>query len=235
MSRLSGLDFFIGFFEFIGYYVIMNTTKTCSRCQVSRLLIEYKKDKRNKDGLQSACTTCHKQYQQKRRAEIKAGIGVRIVSEKKCNRCQETKSAEMFYKDSACSDNLSTLCKVCRNGSMQNWRDSNRDKYNKNMRDFRANNRDWAKDNDLRRCYGIGLEEYAAMFEAQNGLCAKCKRAQEGIRPLVVDHDPTTTKETGIRVRALLCYKCNRDQHVMDNKEAYDAAVAYDLKHKKPA
>ncbi len=208
-------------------------TKTCSKCNKEQPTTEFKKDTRNKDGLQSACTSCHREYQRKRREQIRAGVGIKRVTEKQCNRCEETKPANMFYKDSACADNLSTLCKNCRNGSMQKWRENNRDKYNKNMRDYRANNPDWAKDVDLRRCYGIGLEEYNAMLKAQNNTCAKCGKEQLGIRPLCVDHDPSSSKETGIRVRGLLCYKCNRDQHVMDNQEAREAAVAYDIKHKK--
>lgn len=208
-------------------------TKTCSKCKNSKQFSEFKKDTRNKDGLQSACTSCHKDYQRKRREQIRSGVGVKQVVEKRCNRCKEVKPSNLFYKDSACADNLSTLCKVCRNDSMQAWRENNRDKYNKNMRDFRANNQDWAKDNDLRRCYGIGLEEYKAMLSAQGGVCAKCSKPQQGIRPLVVDHDPSTNKETGIRVRALLCYKCNRDQHVMDDVDAHKHSTEYHLKYKK--
>lgn len=201
--------------------------KTCNKCGQDKNFTEFKKDPRNKSGLTGICTPCHKAWQQNRRAERRSGAApIKIVTEKKCNRCETVKIAALFYKDVACADGLSTLCKVCRNQSMTKWRDNNRDKYNKNMRDYRANNPEWAKDNDLRRSYGIGLEDYKRMLNEQGNVCAKCKKPQEGIRPLCVDHDHETDK-----VRALLCYKCNRDQHVMDNKDAFTQATAYHKKH----
>jgi hypothetical protein len=51
--------------------------------------------------------------------------------------------------------------------------------------------------------YGITLEEYAAMFAAQDGRCAVC-RTPGGVRRLSVDHH----HQTG-QVRELLCGKCN--------------------------
>lgn len=62
-----------------------------------------------------------------------------------------------------------------------------------------------------KRNYGIGLVEYKAMFEAQGGLCAVCKRENDvflkksGARKnLSVDHDHSTGK-----IRGLLCERCN--------------------------
>lgn len=207
-------------------------TKVCNKCHKEQFVTEFKADPRNKSGIQGICTSCHRDWQRKKREERRLGIGVIPVTEKVCNRCDANKPADKFYKDSSCSDGLSTLCKECRNKSMTKWRDENRDKYNKIMREYRASNKDKFKDIELRRTYGIGLAEYKDMHEAQGGVCSKCKKPQEGIRPLCVDHDPATNKQTGIRVRALLCYKCNRDQHVLDNKEAFIQSTAYDTKHK---
>jgi Recombination endonuclease VII len=56
----------------------------------------------------------------------------------------------------------------------------------------------------LRTRYGITAEEYDAMLEAQNGVCAICQReCRTGMR-LAVDHE----RETG-KVRGLLCRACN--------------------------
>ena len=63
---------------------------------------------------------------------------------------------------------------------------------------------------DLMRHYGITLEEFDAMHEAQEGLCAACGQPESrrtpsgGVAPLHVDHD----HETG-EVRGLLCQRCN--------------------------
>lgn len=59
--------------------------------------------------------------------------------------------------------------------------------------------------------YGITIEYYEAMLQAQGGTCAICNEKEPGLTPsgkaklLAVDHD----HETG-RVRGLLCSRCNQ-------------------------
>lgn len=70
---------------------------------------------------------------------------------------------------------------------------------------FRASYRD----KELRRNFGITLEDYKRMLLEQNGVCAICLRPETSVRwgklqPLAVDHCHTTGK-----VRALLCNNCN--------------------------
>lgn len=62
---------------------------------------------------------------------------------------------------------------------------------------------------NLRR-YGLTVERYEAMLEAQGGVCAICKQPPDpnGVRAasrLHVDHDHLTDQ-----VRALLCLRCNQ-------------------------
>lgn len=63
----------------------------------------------------------------------------------------------------------------------------------------------------LWRDYGITVEEYEAMFLAQEGKCAICRqpetalRADGIIRFLCIDHDHIDN-----RIRGLLCYHCNQ-------------------------
>lgn len=59
----------------------------------------------------------------------------------------------------------------------------------------------------LKREYGISLEVYTRMFQAQGGLCAICEKpATSGNgKCLQVDHSHSTGE-----VRALLCAHCNR-------------------------
>jgi len=57
--------------------------------------------------------------------------------------------------------------------------------------------------------YGMSLDDYGALWEAQDGRCAICekretKRLNGRLTPLAVDH----SHSTGI-VRGLLCYACN--------------------------
>lgn len=60
-----------------------------------------------------------------------------------------------------------------------------------------------ARDSYLRRNYGIGLERYEEMLEAQGGRCAICL-CRPRTRNLAVDHDHFTGA-----LRGLLCGRCN--------------------------
>lgn len=55
----------------------------------------------------------------------------------------------------------------------------------------------------LQRTYGIGVEEYNLLNEAQGGVCAICGRPPLNL-PLAVDHD----HKSGL-IRGLLCWFCN--------------------------
>jgi hypothetical protein len=63
---------------------------------------------------------------------------------------------------------------------------------------------------NLKAVYGLSLEQYDQMLQAQDYVCAICKQSEtqmfDGrIRPLSIDHD----HENG-QIRKLLCYRCNR-------------------------
>lgn len=52
--------------------------------------------------------------------------------------------------------------------------------------------------------YGVTIEQYEAMYRAQNGACAICHRQNISGRRLAVDHHHATGK-----IRGLLCSRCN--------------------------
>lgn len=54
------------------------------------------------------------------------------------------------------------------------------------------------------KTYGLTLEQYEALYEAQGGVCYICRRATGKTRRLAVDHDHATGY-----VRGLLCKPCN--------------------------
>lgn len=65
---------------------------------------------------------------------------------------------------------------------------------------------------NLKKHYGLTVEQYSTMHEAQNGVCAICKLPESAVvsksgkkRRLAVDHCHTTGK-----IRGLLCSLCNR-------------------------
>lgn len=92
--------------------------------------------------------------------------------------------------------------------------------YNKAKR---AANPNANRDMQLRRNYGIDLEQYNAMFQEQRGLCSICHRPPVASKKLVVDHCHATG-----HVRALLCSQCNVAIGMMsDDPERLYAAAAY--------
>jgi hypothetical protein len=75
---------------------------------------------------------------------------------------------------------------------------------------------------DLRKKYGLSLDDYATLLEGQNGRCKLCFR-ERGLKPLHVDHCHKTNK-----VRGLLCHQCNwylgvveRDLNILRRIESY--------------
>lgn len=84
--------------------------------------------------------------------------------------------------------------------------------------EWQKNNRDkmsgYYRKHDLKRHYGMTPEVYAALFDAQGGVCSICSKPPEDDkkRRLVVDHSHTSGK-----VRGLLCICCNRSLQQIEN------------------
>jgi Recombination endonuclease VII len=71
--------------------------------------------------------------------------------------------------------------------------------------------------------YGLTLDDYYEMLDAQDGKCAVCDRDPSCVGPLVVDHDHASGK-----VRALTCQHCNLGMgHFYDNPEFLWRAAEY--------
>ena len=84
----------------------------------------------------------------------------------------------------------------------------------------RARERDTRGD-QLKKIYGISLDDYNAILARQNGACAICKQTTN--KTLCVDH----CHATGV-VRGLLCRKCNTGLGCYDdNPRSFLTAIAY--------
>lgn len=91
-----------------------------------------------------------------------------------------------------------------------------------------------AKHHDLKKHYGIGLEEYVALREKQDGKCAICGNGEFAVNPrtgrvreLAVDHCHASKK-----IRGLLCTNCNKGiGHFKDTPGLLEAALAYLRRH----
>jgi hypothetical protein len=76
----------------------------------------------------------------------------------------------------------------------------------------------------LKKLYGITVEDYDRMLEEQNGVCWICAKAETtNGGTLHIDHDTQSGK-----VRGLLCGKCNRAIGLLNHSpELLERAVQY--------
>jgi len=87
--------------------------KTCSKCNENLPFSQYFKDKNNIFGISSQCKRCKNETTKLRRLN-RSKIVLSICSDKKCPRCQLTKSSDCFTKLKTNKDGLSNYCKDCR-------------------------------------------------------------------------------------------------------------------------
>jgi hypothetical protein len=106
-------------------------------------------------------------------------------------------------------------------------------KYNKEhsyqQKQYRMAHRKTSRDYNLKKCYGITLDDYNIMFEEQNGCCAVCGIHQSIFKKtLFVDHDHVSGK-----IRGLLCHDCNiAIGNLKDDPKLFYRAIDYLLKNK---
>ncbi len=85
---------------------------------------------------------------------------------------------------------IQSRCKDCHN---KHWTERNKQNYDPIKE----------RDRQLRKNFGITLEEYNELWRLQGGVCAICN--QESDKALHLDHNHKTGKNRG-----LLCHNCNR-------------------------
>jgi len=137
-----------------------------------------------------------------------------IVTEKKCPRCNKTKSFSEFYRGRS-KNGLKAWCKLCENELGRKNSAVRRKEHPEIVREY--HDRDWKKNGQrrleankgrkmwLKIRYGMEPSEYFDLLEKQEGKCAICKIDQdEQSKAMSVDHDHATGK-----IRGLLCSNCN--------------------------
>lgn len=99
----------------------------------------------------------------------------------------------------------STICTECDKERTRTWRTKNKESHNEYTQAYYEANKDKIRSGNYERKYGITLEEYNEMLEAQNNCCKICNKHEDTFnKQLFVDHCHTTGE-----VRGLLCHNCN--------------------------
>lgn len=122
-----------------------------------------------------------------------------------CKKCNKFKDFKDFSKDrgSHSKDGLNYRCKSCVSIYQKEWVQKNPQK---------------AKSINIKCLYGINLEMYNSLAQAQNHRCRLCDEEKK----LFIDHDHNTKE-----VRGLLCNSCNLAIAIFDNKPLYEKAALY--------
>lgn len=105
-----------------------------------------------------------------------------------------------------------------------------KEKRVRKIREWHERNRERSKAFNIRKTYKLEIEDYQAMLESQNHVCALCLRPERSnhnktnkIRSLSIDHCHKTNK-----VRGLLCGQCNTALgSFKDNIETMQRAIDY--------
>lgn len=164
-----------------------------------------------------------------------------------CKRCEETKEIHEFHVDRSQRDERKQFCRLCTNKVKAAWRkrnndrvlDQKRESYNRNREHYHAYYRSEPRRSRvfawrLKRQFGITVQQFEEMLEAQAGCCAICgelpqeSKGHRNKHRLHVDHD----HETGV-VRGLLCNNCNAGLgYLGDSVKNLRKAVKYLSKNK---
>lgn len=169
----------------------------CSKCREFKVLELFPTGVvRSGSG---ACKACSYEYSDAWRRKNKE----RVLARKR----------ELYHKDAAASA-----------AKAKEYRDKRRSTYSAKQKEwYDAQSSEKKKGYGLKK-YGITLEQYQQMLEAQGGGCAICgAETNKNGKSLFVDH----CHDTGA-VRGILCYKCNTGLgSFKDNATLLARAVSY--------
>jgi hypothetical protein len=178
--------------------------KKCSRCKEIKKLDHFSPCKTGKHGVYNYCKECRNKIKFESNPnrqiidEEKAKrAGLKRQGLKRCSSCFSIFPLSDFYSDHRHSDGKQSICIEC-------WKQKNNSIY-------------------MMREYGITLDQYYKLLDAQDGVCAICHRPPKNYR-FNVDHDHNTHK-----IRALLCVNCNTNilPYVEDFPEWVSRAFEY--------
>lgn len=174
-------------------------SKKCSTCKLFKEVDLFNRDKGKKDCLMSRCRDCVKSYQK---------LWVKDNVERVKNKNSEWRAVN----NEALKANKKKYYQLNKEKILQ----QNREKYAKDPNYF--------KDIDLKKTYGINLDQYNNLLSRQGESCAICKRPKnEFTKALAVDHCHKTGK-----IRGLLCANCNRAVgNLKDSAVNAESAASY--------
>lgn len=133
---------------------------------------------------------------------------------------------DKFFNDKGFKDGKMSICKVCKQAKTYAWRAKNPTIYNKFAKLWRDKNPDKQHATDIKRLYGLPIEEYNRMLTEQACKCKICGKPHDPSKKrgrLYVDH----VEGTKI-IRGLLCGACNSAiGYLKHDIKLLEAAIEY--------
>lgn len=214
----------------------MSQRKTCSKCGKRKSASRFYNQTRSRDGLSSHCKDCMDAARARNRQRM-AAAAPEPPAKKRCRKCGTTKPSRDFSTNKSSSDGLYAYCKACKAAMVQDHRDRNRDTINKKarMRSATPEGRRKVRDGNLKSKFGITHSDFERMLRKQGGVCAICHQAPvAGEKHFAVDHCHNTPAGEPLKLRGILCAKCNRALGLaQDDASLLKSAVTYLRKHSK--
>lgn len=137
---------------------------------------------------------------------------------KRCPQCKQIRPTSEFNRRTRSSDGLGTYCKQCKSIRDRSWRERNREYKGRADKNFL-----------LKKRFGITLREFERLLQAQNGICAICKKPETqiskhgSVQMLAANRNPSTGQ-----VHGLLCAACRFGLVKLKNDTAnLQSAIAY--------
>jgi len=202
--------------------------RVCKRCHCSKPVEQFPQ-RTSSHSTKNICTDCR----DKRVAEwYSKNASTKEITEKRCGYCEAVKPVSEFMRRRWSQDGVSATCRKCtlelnlqkagsklvaekicptcrtlKKASEFGFKALAVDHLSRNCKDCQR----WYV---IKSKYGIGKREYELLFQSQDGKCAICKRPS--VEPLAVDHC-----HGSLRVRGLLCDKCNKGLGQFEDNTAF--------------
>ena len=146
-----------------------------------------------------------------------------------CKTCGESKPESSFGTYTSRGHTYHRVhCKDCRNKEASEARDDRtrwleREQYRRKVEEDKQGTSDYYRDWHLRKKYGITLDEFNQLSEAQGNKCCICSEENKVHQNLVVDHNHATGE-----VRGLICSPCNSALGLAkDSVKVLEAMIEY--------
>jgi len=169
--------------------------KTCTLCKENKEYSEFYKQSKAKNGLSPVCKVCVRDKSAAYRKVNLEKTRASVAKWQKTNPKKAITSSTAYYRA-----NIEKI-KAYNSAKYQ----ANAEKVIAQTTAYRIANPEKVREQQLKRKFGITLEQYGIMLIQQEDRCAICrKHRSEFKKNFAVDHN----RETG-KVRALLCGPCN--------------------------